>query len=149
MKRVACIPFIRNILEYTKGEDDPDYLKLTSLLHWKNDTFSITQEELDGVFNRAFGTSESWADPTESVVDMIVAQATHALSAAEGINFENKIVMSIGIRLVAEQHMVETLADSSFTDHIQAHQSQALYKAFTRAVDTAHPKLWRCSTQSY
>jgi hypothetical protein len=130
MKRVACIPFVRNILEYTKGEDDPDYLTLTSLLHWKDDTSSITQKELDDIFNRAFGTSESWADPTESVVDMIVAQATLALCADEGINFENKIVMSIAIRLVAERHMVGALADPSFTDHIQANQSQALYKAY-------------------
>lgn len=130
MKRVACIPFVRNILEYTKGEDDPDYLKLTSLLHWKDDTSSIVQEELDDIFNRAFGTSESWADPTESVVDMIIAQATRALSADEGINFENKIVMSVAIRLVAERHMVGALADPSFTDHIQANQSQALYKAY-------------------
>lgn len=130
MKRVACIPFVRNILEYTKGEDDPDYLKLTSLLHWKDDTSSITQEDLDDIFNRAFGTSESWADPKESAADMIVAQATRALSADEGINFENKIVMSIAIRLVAERHMIEALADPSFTGHIEANQSQALYKAY-------------------
>lgn len=130
MKRVACIPFIRNILEYTKGDDDPDYLELTSLLHWKDDTRSITQSRLDAIFNRAFGTSDAWAVPSEPVEEMIVAQATLALSADEGINFENKIVMSIAIRLVAERHMVTALADSVFTENIQANQSQALYRAY-------------------
>ncbi len=43
MQRIACIPFIRNILEYTKDDKDPDYLTLTSLLHWKPDTATITQ----------------------------------------------------------------------------------------------------------
>lgn len=29
----ASVPFVRNLVEYTKGKGDPDYLKLTSLLH--------------------------------------------------------------------------------------------------------------------
>ena len=34
-KRIASIPFLRNLIEYTRGENDPHFLKLTSLLHWK------------------------------------------------------------------------------------------------------------------
>ena len=41
----ATVPFTRNIIEYTKGEADSDYLKLTSLLHWKSDTAQITVGE--------------------------------------------------------------------------------------------------------
>lgn len=35
--RVLCatIPFTRNIIEYTRGDDNEDYLALTNLLHWK------------------------------------------------------------------------------------------------------------------
>ena len=76
MKRVACIPFIRNILEYTKGEDDPHYLKLTSLLHWKSDTPSITEQELDGIFTSAFGGTGSWPSPTDPVVDLVINKRT-------------------------------------------------------------------------
>jgi hypothetical protein len=130
MKRVACIPFIRNILEYTKGEDDPDYVKLTSLLHWKSDTSTVTQQDLDAIFKRAFGGEESWPAPTDPVVDLVVAQANLALKADEGVNFENKIVMSIAIRLLSESHMVTELADAAFTDNIQANQTQALFKAY-------------------
>ena len=42
-KRIASIPFIRNIIEYTKGEQDVNYQKLTSLLHRKSDSDQITQ----------------------------------------------------------------------------------------------------------
>ncbi|WP_218682750.1 HNH endonuclease, partial [Microbacterium sp. BF1] len=42
-----CIPFVRNLIEYSRGTDDDDYLKLTSLLHHKTDTASITQAELE------------------------------------------------------------------------------------------------------
>ncbi len=130
MKRVACIPFIRNILEYTKGEDDPDYLTLTSLLHWKSDTASIDQESIDKIFRRVFGGEESWAAPSDSVVDLVMEQSDIALKADEGVNFENKIVMSIAIRLLSESHMVAELADQDFTDNIQANQTQALFKAY-------------------
>ena len=41
-KKVASIPFIRNMIEYTRGPTDPEYTKLTSLLHWKPDTGTIT-----------------------------------------------------------------------------------------------------------
>ena len=32
-KKICCIPFMRNLIEYMKDEQDPDYLLLTSLLH--------------------------------------------------------------------------------------------------------------------
>ena len=35
-KKIASIPFIRNLIEYTKGDKDADFIKLTSLLHWKS-----------------------------------------------------------------------------------------------------------------
>lgn len=130
MKRVACIPFIRNILEYTKGEDDPDYLKLTSLLHWKSDTESVTQRDFDSVFSKVFGGADAWPSPDDPVVDLITAQAELALNADEGANFENKIVMSIAIRLLSEKHMVSELADQNFTDNIPANQTQVLLKAY-------------------
>ncbi|WP_202817409.1 hypothetical protein [Ornithinimicrobium sp. CNJ-824] len=130
MKRVACIPFIRNILEYTKGESDPHYLKLTSLLHWKSDTSSITQGDLDIIFAETFGLVGSWPQSSEPVIDLIVGEANRAVTADEGANFENKIVLSIAIRLLSESHMVMELADPSFTDNIQANQSQALFKAY-------------------
>jgi hypothetical protein len=130
MKRAACIPFIRNILECTKGEDDPGYQKLTSLLHWKSDTASILQQDLDAIFKSAFGGEGSWPAATGTVVDMVTHQAQAALTADEGVNFENKIVLSIAIRLQSEKHMATQLADPDFTDSIQANQTQALFKAY-------------------
>lgn len=32
---VASIPFVRNLIEYTEGDDNEDYLTLTSVLHYK------------------------------------------------------------------------------------------------------------------
>ncbi|PRY57154.1 hypothetical protein BCF74_11676 [Knoellia remsis] len=132
MQRVASIPFVRNILEYTKGEDDPEYIKLTSLLHWKNDSSSITNGDLDRIFNDTFPGQQGkmWASPGGSVVDLLIEQADLALTAPEGVNFENKIVLSIATRILAEKYMIDELADPDFTGGIVANQTQALFQAF-------------------
>lgn len=133
MQRIASVPFVRNILEYTKGEGDPDYLKLTSLLHWKADSASVDNAELDRIFNETFqpgNKKKSWSTSTKPVIDLLFEQAEVALIADEGINFENKIVLSIATRIVAERHMVAVLADPPFTDGITGNQTQALFQAY-------------------
>lgn len=130
MKRIACIPFIRNILEYTKDDKDPDYLTLTSLLHWKPDTATITEGTLDAIFNGAFSKTDAWQSPQAPVIDLIRAKATEAVNAGDGANFPNKIVLSIAIRLLAERHMVHAINDHSRTDSIPGNQTYKLYKTY-------------------
>jgi len=132
MQRVASIPFVRNILEYTKGTDDADYVTLTSLLHWKDDSASITNAELDRIFSGTFHGQEgkAWGLPSEPVIDLLLQQADQALVADEGINFENKIVLSIATRILAEKYMVAGLKDPACTDAIAANQTQVLFREF-------------------
>jgi hypothetical protein len=132
MQRVASIPFVRNILEYTKGTDDADYVTLTSLLHWKDDSASITNAELDRIFDGTFHGQESktWGSPTGPVIDLLLQQADQALLADEGVNFQNKIVLSIATRILAEKYMVAVLKDPVFTGAITANQTQVLFQAF-------------------
>ncbi len=129
-KRVASIPFIRNLIEYTKGENDPDYLKLTSLLHWKKDSDAITQDDLAKIYTAIFGISGSCPDGNKKVIEVIGAEATDCLKASDGINFENKIVLSIAIRLAAEKFMIEKIADEKMVSGIATHQTYKLFKLF-------------------
>lgn len=142
-KRIASIPFIRNLLEFTKGDADPDFVKLTSLLHWKSGSAAITQGDLDQVYDRLFGSNgQKTETAASSVVDLVHKSAKECMTADEGINFENKIVLSIAVRLGAEQFMVTKIADQSFTDGIGANQTSALVRKFrekfpnSAAIDT-------------
>lgn len=132
MQRIASIPFVRNILEYTRGTGDEDYVQLTSLLHWKKDSAAITNANLDRIFRETFRGQEgkAWGSPGGSVVDLLIQQADQALVADEGVNFENKIVLSIATRILAEKYMVAELNDPGFTDAITANQAQVLFHAF-------------------
>ena len=131
-KKVASIPFIRNIIEYTKGEDDPNFLKLTSLLHWKSDSASITQSDLDKIFQSVFGGTDTSDNGTSSVMDIVLQEADNCLDAEEGINFENKVVLSIAIRIVAEKFMVDKINDTKLVDNIKSNQTPNLFKEFKK-----------------
>ena len=129
-KRIASIPFIRNVIEFTKGETDPDFVKLTSLLHAKADTETVSQADLDGIYQRAFGIANTFAGAAGLVVDSIRKEAQDCLKAADGANFENKIVLSIAIRLAAEKYMIAKIADAKFVAGITSNQTPTLLKRF-------------------
>jgi hypothetical protein len=68
------------------------------------------------------------------VAELIREQATACVKAGTSVNFENKIVLSIAIRLAAEKFMVAKIADTAFVDSITANQSQALLNEFGQAL---------------
>jgi hypothetical protein len=71
------------------------------------------------------------------VVDLIETQANSCMNAAPGVNFENKIVLAIAIRLAAERFMVAKIADAAFVASITSNQTQALLAKF-RTISTSN-----------
>ncbi|MCB5260512.1 MAG: hypothetical protein LHW48_08610, partial [Candidatus Cloacimonetes bacterium] len=106
----ATVPFSRNLIEYTRGDEDPDYLKLTSLQHWKSDTSTITIDDYIGIYNGFFGTTY-YLDRNTTMVDTLFIQANQICLATTqtGLNLEDKVLMSIAIRMKAEQFMIERI----------------------------------------
>ena len=130
-KRIACIPFMRNLIEFTKGNTDPDYGLLTSLLHVKKDTQSITDANLFEIYERIFGVTPSKTNQTsDTVMDMIYREADQCLHTTDGTNFENKIVLSIAIRLCAEQYMLRQINNSALPDELTGNQTTELLRRF-------------------
>jgi hypothetical protein len=99
----ATIPFTRNLIEYTRGEQDADYSKLTSLLHWKNDTEQITVGNYLDIYNRLFGTPHDTSN-TQPLKTLLIIKANEicAKTTHDGLNLEDKVLLSIAIRLQAE-----------------------------------------------
>jgi ABC-type lipoprotein export system ATPase subunit len=122
-KRLASIAFIRNLVEYTKGSTDPSFRTLTSLLHWKSDSATITNGELDAIYTATFGAPGTWENPTEPVLDTLQTEAHACRKAPEGASLENKIVLAIAIRIEAEKFMATKIADAAFLAKIKSHQT--------------------------
>lgn len=130
MKRIASIPFLRNLIEFTRGPLDSNFIKLTSLLHWKADSAQIIQSELDAIYNHLFATTGASPDGTSPVISQIRKEANDCLTAPDGINFENKIVLAIAIRLVAEEFMVNKINDSPYVAALDSNQTPRLLTIF-------------------
>jgi hypothetical protein len=131
-KKIACIPFLRNLAEFTKGDTDANYMKLTSLLHWKPDTATIKVSDLDAIFSAVCAPGGPSKSAGKLVCDLIVKEADACLTADTGVNFENKIVLSIAMRLAAERFMVGKINDPGFVNSITSEQTPTLITRFKK-----------------
>lgn len=129
---VASIPFVRNIIEYTEDDKNSDYLLLTSILHYKNNTHSITLKVVQDIFNKYWckGNNVNFSDGRENelVYDLIMSEADK-ITDIEKLEIENKIILSIAIRLIAEKYMINRIMSdvpngSDIIDNIYSGNSQ-------------------------
>lgn len=107
----ATIPFTRNLIEYTKGENDPDYLKLTCLLHWKEGTDTITEMDYFEIYNRTFGTAH--VGRSKPIKELLCEQATAISDEADraGLNLEDKVLLSMAIRMKSEEFLIRKIRE--------------------------------------
>ena len=109
---IALIPFTRELLKYTVKK--PEYSKiLTSLLHIKNNTKNITIADIKPIYKDILGieiSKEGDKEGEEKVIFKELYKVAEIISNDENsqgndLNLENKVILSIAIRLMAELHM--------------------------------------------
>ena len=119
---IAMIPFVRNIVEYSVGKKDDSYSLLTNLLHIKGtkDSIPCTEEicisHIKPVFEQYIKDIDlSSFDDSMLIYDLILSEASNINTSeiVDGFNLENKIVLSIAIRLLAEKFMWSKVTDKS------------------------------------
>lgn len=110
----ATIPFTRNIIEYTTGEEEADYLKLTSLLHWKEDSEKITAVDYWNIYAKVFNAEQTYSN-SQPMLELIFNQADLLTKQTEhdGLNLENKVLLSMAIRLQAEKYMTQAIRNKA------------------------------------
>lgn len=109
---IASIPFIRNISEYIKGDESDEYMCLTHLLHMKPDTSEMKVCKLEEVYKDLWRIDKTVDNNERVVLDIIFEQADEICSEqVETLNLENKIVLSIAIRLKAETYMLNRIKE--------------------------------------
>lgn len=111
---ISSIPFYRNLFEYMIKDDDS--LKLTCCLHIKStpmDTKALKLSDIWGIIQPTFGLSDFVAKNDEAYLDAVKRTATGIKkNTADEILLENKIVLSIAIRLEAELFMEKVLTNN-------------------------------------
>lgn len=142
---VASIPFVRNLIEYTEGDDNQDYLILTSVLHYKENTRQITLKEIEDIFNKYWCKKEpvTFAKGRENeMVYDILMQESEKITDIEKLEIENKLILSMAIRLIGESYMQNKIvADLSDGQDIlndifsKKNQSAWLIKAYKKHIN--------------
>jgi hypothetical protein len=127
---IASIPFARNIIEYINGEQDSNYLKLTNLLHIMSDTNVLKVSDLVGIYNTIWSDKE-YALDDKKVYEMIMEQTTQIIAeASENVQLENKIILSMAIRLKAEEFMIKEIDSEEDISAISKNQTTALMRLY-------------------
>lgn len=128
---IASIPFVRNLADYSGYPDN--FQKLTSLLHIKEDTKTITIANLQTIYIDILKDKSTLVlnNAGKIVLDLIyeIADAI-LLDNSEIIDLENKIVLAIAIRLKAEEFMITKINDDVFWKAIPSNQTSVLIEKY-------------------
>lgn len=129
---IASIPFIRNLIEYIYGNRKDCYMLLTKLLHLKDDTKSLRMSDLKDVYQDVWNL-ELNCEPDYCIYDLIMEEGKKIASGSgEALKLENKIALSIAIRLLAEDLMINKITDKEKIDNIKGYQTRELFNEFKK-----------------
>ncbi|MBU2994353.1 AAA family ATPase [Octadecabacter sp. 1_MG-2023] len=130
---VGCIPFVRNLAEYSG--DDATFLSLTNLLHVKAASDAVTFDDLQAIFQGTLSASmtNGCYSGEESVLATVAAMCEEIIAAPlDEVELLDKVILSMGIRLATERFIIGKLADPNFVDGITKHQTSKLIKRYNR-----------------
>ena len=117
---LALIPFVRNLIEYGKDRNicghENDFLYMTSLLHEKSDTYTITFGDIEPIYKEYINAHSFKPEINKSisVVDAVFAECDKIKSSDNEL--ESKIILAIGIRHKAEKFMISQI--SAYTGNL-------------------------------
>lgn len=108
---IALIPFARNIVEYTKGKKAKDYYELTEYLHMKHHTPSLNMSNLRQIIcaNIFCNNVTNIANGNKKYLNCLFNEAKDISTTDDNIAIENKLLLSIAIRIKAESFMISKL----------------------------------------
>ena len=108
---IALIPFARNIVEYTKGKKAKDYYELTEYLHLKYHTASLNMSDLMQIIsaNLFINNKTVFSNDNQNYLECLFDEADNVSVTDDNIAIENKLLLSIAIRIKAESFMISKL----------------------------------------
>lgn len=133
---LSSISFVRNLAEYIDGRDSKIYNNLTSLLHYKKfskDHVKATKEilvsDLVDWYNSTWGREVDKFEQImeQKVYDLLLREAAEIVNNdVQKEDIEYKIVLSIAIRIKAEEYMINRINDDEKIKQINGNQTRKL-----------------------
>ncbi|NJD76812.1 MAG: hypothetical protein FIB08_06920 [Candidatus Methanoperedens sp.] len=105
------------------------------------DSDSIMVSNLKSIFNTALNKTLPLDNGDDKVIDLVFGIANDCLNQDEIASLENKIVLSIGIRLKAEKYMINKINDPLKTMTITGNKTSKLFELFKEEFDGEEDKI--------
>ncbi|MEJ0092454.1 MAG: hypothetical protein WDN46_03195 [Methylocella sp.] len=118
-----------------------DQKELEAIIEKEKDAIIKDRGNLDAVYTALCKKTGASPNAAMLVSDLITQEADACLTVAAGLNFENKIVLAIAIRLEAERFIIGKIADQNFIAGITKDQTQALIGKFKKGFPTEHSSI--------
>lgn len=125
---LASIPFVRNLIEYQEGNDNDDYKLLTYILHYRPDSKKIQLSNVATIVSRVLRINVDVN--TESATDALFKETSKVINDENTMKLEGKVLLSMAIRLRAEELMFLEIGEATVLDSIEANQTRALFNIF-------------------
>ena len=117
---IGCIPFVRNIIEYIdeSGNKSDGYIKLTKCLHLKDDTSVLTFNDIIPIFQRTIKSSQTVAFTfgADNYLSALMEEAEAIMIDPNEVEIVNKLVLSMAIRIKAEEYMNGVLTEDQLRE---------------------------------
>lgn len=136
---ISMIPFTRNIAEYTEGAkfdegygvEDNDFMKLTQCLHLKKDTLEMTDRDIDTIIRKHIKNPKYKYSATDAKIIDIIYDEAKAIAEDKTpmeLAIEDKVVLSMAIRLMAEKYMkTQLIAAGETKDSLKTGDAQTTF----------------------
>lgn len=132
---IALIPFVRNIVEYTKGGSSDEYIQLTSFLHVKPETESLTMGDLMRIVaaNIHIANKVSISNTDQKYINCLYCKAEDVVKSDNIIAIENKLVLSMAIRIIAELFMTREIGGKTDENRdVNSNQTKFLFEKYRK-----------------
>lgn len=133
---IASIPFVRNLAEYVGNEDV--FNQLTALLHMKDNSILISVTDLHGMYLNVLAEDsfQNFSALTGTVFDLISGVCKEICNLEDDIlSLEQKIALSIGIRLAAESCLIQKITEPDFVVGKSKNQTGKLIRKYQKMPD--------------
>lgn len=132
---LACIPFVRNLADYSGQETVSE--SLTEVLHIKSNSTSKTFGHVITDYGHILKNLPAFTHDNDAIVlDKIQAVAIDINSAeADHIDLEEKIILAMSIRLMAEKYMLKRLNNPDWKEP-SSNQTRVLFEEFAGSFET-------------
>ena len=129
---ISMIPFMRTLAEY--GSFDSESSQLEDLLHIKKGTRTITVGDLGRLINTLLPKVKVCLNNSDVIVIDLIFKVANQICEEndETIELEQKIVLSIAIRLQLEIFLIKEINDEKWVSAIKGYQTRELIERYKK-----------------